>query len=116
MIFEKIKLYPEREDVTLTAYILMIPSRCRKEGDARLSSYVRAVPVTCSDREGEPFAMAFASMGYHAFVLRYSVSGLAVYPSQMRDRHVNSENERKSGRMEAGSGKDHSLRIFCRRS
>ena len=27
----------------------------------------------CSDREGEPVAMAFAAMGYHTFVLRYSV-------------------------------------------
>lgn len=26
----------------------------------------------CSDREAEPVALAFAAMGYHAFVLRYS--------------------------------------------
>ena len=28
---------------------------------------------SCSDREAEPVALAFAAMGYHAFVLRYSV-------------------------------------------
>ncbi|HUM83089.1 MAG TPA: alpha/beta hydrolase [Lachnospiraceae bacterium] len=86
MIFEKIKLYPEREDVTLTAYILDDSIEMQK---GRRRPAVLICPggayVTCSDREGEPVAMAFASMGYHAFVLRYSVSGLAVYPSQMRE-------------------------------
>ena len=31
--------------------------------------------MSCSDREAEPIALKFAAMGYHAFVLRYSVYG-----------------------------------------
>ena len=86
MIFERIKLYPEREDVTLTAYVLDDSIEMQK-GKRRPAVLIcpGGAYVTCSDREGEPVAMAFASMGYHAFVLRYSVSGLAVYPSQMRE-------------------------------
>ena len=29
----------------------------------------------CGEKEGEPAALQFAAMGYHAFVLRYSVLG-----------------------------------------
>lgn len=71
---EKISLHEDRDDVTLTTYVLddsseMVPGRCRPAilicpGGAYLG---------CSDREAEPVAMAFAAMGYHAFVLRYSV-------------------------------------------
>ena len=63
-----------RTDVTLTTYVLndspeTLNGKCRPAvivcpGGAYLS---------CSDREGEPIALAFASMGYHAFVLRYGV-------------------------------------------
>lgn len=74
MISEVIRLHEGREDVTLTTYILddsqeITQGRCRPAvlicpGGAYLN---------CSDREAEPVAMKFASMGYHAFVLRYSV-------------------------------------------
>lgn len=73
---EVIKLIEGREDVTLTTYILqnspeLVPGRKRPAvivcpGGAYFS---------CSDREGEPVALAFATMGYQAFVLRYSVYG-----------------------------------------
>lgn len=73
MYSTKIKLYEGRDDVTLTTYVLddspeMLKGRKRPAvlicpGGAYLS---------CSDREGEPVAMSFAAMGYHAFVLRYS--------------------------------------------
>lgn len=33
--------------------------------------------LNLSDREGEPVAIAFARMGYHAFVLRYSVYNIS---------------------------------------
>ena len=36
----------------------------------------------CSDREGEPIAMAFMPYGYNAFVLHYSVGG-ATFPTQL---------------------------------
>lgn len=71
---QKIYLREGRTDVTLTTYILddspeMLGGKCRPAilicpGGAYLN---------CSDREGEPIAIAFASMGYHAFVLRYGV-------------------------------------------
>ena len=36
-----------------------------------------------SYREGEPLAMHFLSLGYHACVLQYSVSHEAFYPTQL---------------------------------
>lgn len=80
MIHEIIHLYENRADVTLTTYVLsdsgeMLAGECRPAvlicpGGAYLA---------CSDREAEPVAMAFATMGYHAFVLRYSVYGGEVF-------------------------------------
>ena len=74
MKVERIQLYENRPDVTLTTYILddspeMIPGQKRPA--------VLVCPgggyIFCSDREAEPVALRFATMGYHAFVLRYSV-------------------------------------------
>ncbi len=74
MKIEKFKIYPDRGDVTLTSYVL------DNSFDAR--SGVRRPGVLicpggsyhyCSDREAEPVALRFAAMGYHAFILRYSV-------------------------------------------
>ena len=39
--------------------------------------------VVCSDREGEPIAMAFMPYGYNAFVLHYSVGGSKTFPAQL---------------------------------
>lgn len=38
-----------------------------------------------SDREAEPIALSFAAMGYHAFILRYSVNMEAVMPAPIKD-------------------------------
>lgn len=73
MITEVFNLYEEREDVTLTTYVLADRGEMRAQGK-------RPAVLICpggaylalTDREGEPVALAFASMGYHAFVLRYS--------------------------------------------
>ncbi|NLW10677.1 MAG: alpha/beta hydrolase [Clostridiaceae bacterium] len=71
---EKIKLYEGRDDVTLTTYLLDDSPRAGKDGKR---GAVLVCPggayLFCSDREGEPVAMAFANMGYQVFVLRYSV-------------------------------------------
>lgn len=74
MNVQKFKLYPDREDVTLTAYILDYSP------DIQFSVKRPGVLICpgggyehCSDREAEPVALKFATMGYHAFVLRYSV-------------------------------------------
>ncbi|HEY4692229.1 MAG TPA: alpha/beta hydrolase [Bellilinea sp.] len=39
----------------------------------------------CSDREGEPIALAFMAAGYQAFVLRYSVGEFAAFPRPLMD-------------------------------
>ena len=39
----------------------------------------------CSDREGEPIALAFLGVGYQAFVLRYSVADQAAFPKPLND-------------------------------
>ena len=53
----------------------------------------RAAVIVCpgggyqytSDREAEPMALAFAGMGYHAFVLRYSTDLKAVMPGPIKE-------------------------------
>ncbi len=76
MIHETIYLYEGRKDVTLTTYVLSDSSEMLAGGKRPA---VLICPggayLACSDREAEPVAMAFATMGYHAFVLRYSVYG-----------------------------------------
>lgn len=71
---EVIKLYDNREDVTLTTYVLDDSVEITR-GKTRPA--VLICPgggyLNCSDREAEPVALKFATMGYHAFVLRYSV-------------------------------------------
>lgn len=66
---ETINLYEDRNDVILTTYI--------QSGKKRPAILVcpGGAYLTCADSEGEPVALAFAAMGYHAFVLRYSVYG-----------------------------------------
>lgn len=71
---EVIYLYEDREDVTLTTYVLD-DSPELLAGTSRPAIIVcpGGAYMNCSDREAEPIAMRFAAMGYHAFVLRYSV-------------------------------------------
>lgn len=73
MITRSIPLYEDRQDVTLTAYILADSAELL---NGRKRPAVLICPggayLSCSDREGEPVALRFAAMGYHAFVLRYS--------------------------------------------
>lgn len=42
----------------------------------------------CSDREGEPIALAYAAKGYQAFVLRYSLKDTSVFPKPLRDAEM----------------------------
>ena len=74
MLVEKIKLYEDRDDVTLTTYVLddSVELHTGKKRPAILICPGGAYLV-CSDREAEPVALRFAAMGYHVFVLRYSV-------------------------------------------
>lgn len=74
MFYEQVNLYEDRDDVTLTSYVLDDSVEMLNGGK---KGAVLICPggafLYCSDREGEPAAMAFAAMGYHTFVLRYSV-------------------------------------------
>jgi acetyl esterase/lipase len=74
MISEVINLYEGRDDVTLTSYVID-DSREMLNGEARPAVIVcpGGAYLGLSDREAEPVALKFNSMGYHAFVLRYSV-------------------------------------------
>ena len=86
---ETIPLREGRDDVTMTTDILD-DSASMLGGASRPA--VLILPgggyLSCSDREAEPIAMAFASLGYHAFVLRYSVYGDAdpTRPLEPRER------------------------------
>lgn len=73
MVIKEIKLCEEKEDVKLTTYLV------NETGDLNIIPKRPAILICpgggymgCSDREAEPVAIRFASMGYHAFVLRYS--------------------------------------------
>lgn len=73
----KCQIIPLREgrtDITLTTYVLE-DSPEMLNGKARPAVIIcpGGAYMSCSEREGEPVAMAFAAMGYHAFVLRYGV-------------------------------------------
>jgi acetyl esterase/lipase len=71
---EQFYLYENDPKVTLTAYLLDDSPEMMmgKKRPAFLICPGGAYMFT-SDRESEPAAIRFASMGYHAFVLRYSV-------------------------------------------
>lgn len=74
MIQQTIPLYENRSDVTLTTYVLA-DSAEMLNGKKRPAVLIcpGGAYLNCSDREAEPVALRFAAMGYHAFVLRYSV-------------------------------------------
>jgi len=74
MKHQTIYLREGRTDITLTTYVLE-DSPEMLGGKRRPAVIVcpGGAYLSCSDREGEPIAMAFANMGYHAFVLRYGV-------------------------------------------
>lgn len=74
MLSNVIKLYEDRHDVTLTTYVIS-DSPELLNGAARPAILIcpGGAYLGCTDREAEPVALRFAAMGYHAFVLRYSV-------------------------------------------
>lgn len=76
MVSQVIKLYENRDDVTLTTYVLdNSPEMLNGKKRPAILICPGGAYLNCTDREGEPIALAFAKMGYHTFVLRYSVYG-----------------------------------------
>jgi len=76
MHVEKINLYKDREDVSLTTYLINDNQELAVQGNRPA---VLICPgggyFSCSEREAEPIAFQFMAMGYHAFILRYSTYG-----------------------------------------
>lgn len=80
MRVERITISAERENVYIDAYIAdSIPNFKRK---ALLVIPGGGYGQVCSDREGEPIAMAFMPYGYNAFVLHYTVDKKHTFPTQ----------------------------------
>lgn len=81
MIFKTIPLRDDDPEITLDAYV----------ADQYKKSLRKALLVIpgggyggiCSDREGEPIALAFLPYGYNAFVLKYSVGRKRPFPAQL---------------------------------
>ena len=82
MIFKKIQLDENAPEAYLDIYIADPTSHFTRKA-------ILVIPgggygCICSDREGEPIAMAFLPYGYNAFVLHYSVKENGRYfPSQL---------------------------------
>ena len=93
MRHEVIKLYENREDITLTTYL-------HEYSEEMLSSASRPAIIVCpggayvfcSEREAEPVALRFSSMGYQAFTLKYSVYNKGEYFDIMQDDLPKDEN------------------------
>ena len=76
MIYEKIKLNPENDKVELTTYVYDPKlEMINHENRPAVLVLGGGAYFSVSDSEGEPVAMAFNAMGYHAFSLKYSVYG-----------------------------------------
>lgn len=75
MIYEKIKLFDDRENVFLEVFCA--DKIWDMKRDAILVIPGGGYSGVCSDREGEPIALAFLARGMNAFVLHYSVGAEA---------------------------------------
>lgn len=80
MICDRIEL-TEDKDVYLDTYV---PDKT----DGYTGKAILVIPgggygCVCSDREGEPIALAFLKYGFSAFVLHYSVGKTNNYPKQL---------------------------------
>lgn len=81
MIFKRIPLDKEFDNVFIDAYIA-------DKTENFIRNAILVIPGggyhrVCSDREGEPIAMAFMPYGYNAFVLSYSVDRQKTFPAQL---------------------------------
>lgn len=87
-------LYEERQDVTVTSYILD-DSKEMLNGESRGGIIIcpGGGYFNCSDREAEPVAMAFSAMGYHTFIVRYSVytQGKKEFPDLSKPLEIKKE-------------------------
>lgn len=85
MIHEKIMLEEDNDNAYIETYIAdPIEGFIR---DAVLVIPGGAYYNVCSDREGEPIALAFLAQGYNTFVLHYSVASVSdnTFPAQLKE-------------------------------
>ena len=83
-------LYADRSDVSLSCYVLG-DSPDLMAGKKRPAILIcpGGGYFNCSDREAEPIALKFASMGYHTFVLRYSTyTGTSGFPDLTKPMEI----------------------------
>ena len=103
MKVEKIYLDKESESATLTTYVLDdSPEMLKGKNRPAIIICPGGGYFSCSDREAEPVALYFASIGYHAFVLKYTTYNngplempdlsrplpkkeISIYPRQIRE-------------------------------
>ena len=78
MIYDRISLDEKDENIYLELYL---PDDIYgRKKDSILVIPGGGYSCVCSDREGEPVALAFAAKGFNAFVLHYSVGEKALFP------------------------------------
>lgn len=83
MIYKKIQLDEDNENIYMDAYIADKISGYTR--DAILVIPGGGYAEICAEREGEPIALDFMARGFNAFVLHYSVkeNSKKVYPTQL---------------------------------
>ncbi len=90
MIYRKIPLSETDENIYLDVYAADIMREAVSEQISYKRKAILVIPgggygCVCSEREGEPIALAFMAHGFNAFVLHYSVRRVNsnVYPTQL---------------------------------
>lgn len=90
MIYKKIPLSTTDENIYLDVYAADIMKESVSEAISYRRKAILVIPgggygCVCSEREGEPIALAFMAHGFNAFVLHYSVRRVNsnVYPTQL---------------------------------
>lgn len=74
------------DGVTLTSYLLdSSPEMAHMNKRGAILICPGGAYSFCSDREAEPIAIHFLSMGYNAFVLRYSLKENSIFPNPLND-------------------------------
>lgn len=81
MLHERVFLDPSDDRVYIDTYVA---DEKRRKRPAMLVIPGGGYSQVCTDREGEPIAIAFMAKGYNAFVLNYRVNG-ETYPAQLID-------------------------------
>ena len=81
---EKMMLHEDR-NVSLTCYIQEVGGEYGFPKRPAMIVIPGGGYAMCSDREGDPVAMAYLRAGYHAFVLRYTLRDKGAWPAPLND-------------------------------